>query len=96
MMEKEQEMLLQNHVRVNLEMTHHHHDHERYDQVRGDQEQMQFDTLSISELVRGVCGIERKDHNHREAPQPMGVTLQCLVQKERSWMSRERRRQFSW
>ena len=33
----------------------------------------QFDTLSKSELVRSVCGIEKSksDHYHREAPQPM-------------------------
>ena len=39
-MEKEQEMQEWNHVRMNLEMTHHHHhDHEKYDQVQHDQEQ---------------------------------------------------------
>ena len=33
----------------------------------------QFDTLSISELVRGVCVASKgkSDHYHREAPQPM-------------------------
>ena len=28
-----------NHVRMNLEMNHHHGDHEKYDQVQYDQEQ---------------------------------------------------------
>ena len=44
------------------------------------------------------------DHYHREAPQPMdGDALRgsrwiscSLVQKEHSWMNRERERQFSW
>ena len=38
-MEKEQEMQEQNHGRMSLGMTHHHHDHGKYDQVRYDQEQ---------------------------------------------------------
>ena len=38
MMEKEQEVQERNHVRMNLEMIHHH-DHEKYDQVQYDQEQ---------------------------------------------------------
>ena len=38
-LEKEQEMQEQNHVWMNLEMIHHHHDHEKYDQVRHDQQQ---------------------------------------------------------
>ena len=41
-MEKEQEMQEWNHVRMNLEMTHHHHHHhhhEKHDQVQHDQEQ---------------------------------------------------------
>ena len=37
-MEKEQEMQERDHVQLSQEMTHHHHDHERYDQVRYDQE----------------------------------------------------------
>ena len=64
-MEKEQEMQEWNHVQMNPEMTHHHHDHVKYDQVQYGQEQKQcdntqFDTLSISDLVRGVCGIKRQ------------------------------------
>ena len=36
--EKVHEMQEQNHVQMSLEMTHHHHDHEKYDQVQNDQE----------------------------------------------------------
>ena len=39
MMEKEQEVQERNHVRMNLEMFHHHHDHVKYDRVHCDQEQ---------------------------------------------------------
>ena len=35
-MEKEQELQERNHVRMNLEMNHHHRDHEKYDQVQYD------------------------------------------------------------
>ena len=47
-------------------MTHHHHDHERYDRVQFDQEQKlvqatQLDTVSMSELVRGMRDIKRKE-----------------------------------
>ena len=36
----------------------------------------QVDTLSMSELVRGVRGIEGKsDHHHTEAPEAKEVTL---------------------
>ena len=38
-MEKEQGVQERNHVRMNLEMNHHHHDHEKYDQVQYDQGQ---------------------------------------------------------
>ena len=64
-MEKEQETQEQNHVQMSQEMIHHHHDHEKYDQVHFHQGRscaaIQFDTLSVSELVRGVCGIEKKE-----------------------------------
>ena len=36
---KEQDLQERNHVRMNLEMNHHHRDHEKYDQVQYDQEQ---------------------------------------------------------
>ena len=64
MMEKEQEVQERNHVRMNLGMNHHHHDHEKYDKFNTTRSRSgtstQFDTLSISELVRGVCGIKRQ------------------------------------
>ena len=39
MMEKKQEMQQWSPGRTNQGMIHHHHDHEKYDQVRCDQEQ---------------------------------------------------------
>ena len=39
LMEKAQELQERNHVRMKLEMNHHHRDHEKYDQVQYDQEQ---------------------------------------------------------
>ena len=39
---KEQEVQERNHVRLNLEKNHHHHDHEMYDQVQYDQEQKRY------------------------------------------------------
>ena len=39
MVEKEQEMHERDHVQMSQEMIHHHHDHERCDQARHDQEQ---------------------------------------------------------
>ena len=39
MMEKEQKMPERGHVQMSQETIHHHHDHERYDQVQYDQEQ---------------------------------------------------------
>ena len=38
-MEKEQEVQERNHMRMNLELNHHHYDHEKYDQVQYDLEQ---------------------------------------------------------
>ena len=70
-------MQQQNHVQMSKETIHHHDDHERYDQVQYDQEPSgeasQFDTLSISELVRGVCVATKgkSDHYLREAAQPI-------------------------
>ena len=68
-----------NHVRMNLEMNHHHHhrDHEKYDQVQYDQgaESVRLHNLthcphqSWCEVC--VASKGRSDHYHREAPQPM-------------------------
>ena len=64
-MTKEQEMQEQNHVWMNLEMIHHHHDTRSTTKFNTTSSRScaptQFDTLSISELVRGVCGIERQE-----------------------------------
>ena len=37
--EKEEEVQGQNYVRITLEMIHHDHDHEKWDQIQYDQEQ---------------------------------------------------------
>ena len=50
-----------------------------------------------------VASKGKSDHYHFEAPQPMDgdvvriqMDFMLLVQKEHSWMYRERERQFSW
>ena len=52
MMEKEQEVQEQNHVRMNLEMNHHHEERPSSTRPGAESVRPQFDTLSISELVR--------------------------------------------
>ena len=62
-MEKEQELQERNHVRMNLEMNHHHRDHEKYDQVQYDQEQnvYVYTVWHIVHIRAGAkCGIERQ------------------------------------
>ena len=55
MLEKDQEMQEQNHVQMSQETIHHHRDHERSNTTRSRScAPTHFDTLSISELVRGV------------------------------------------
>ena len=64
-MEKEQELQERNHVRMNLEMNHHH-DHEKYDQVQGDQEQKLYVYTVLTHCPYQswcevcVCGIKRQ------------------------------------
>ena len=65
-----------NHVQMSLEMTHHHHDHEKYDQVptRPGAEAVRQHNLthrpyqSWCEVC--VASKGKSDHYHREAPQP--------------------------
>ena len=72
--EKEQEMQEQNHVRMSLEITTTTRSTTKSNTTRSRScAPTQFDTLSISELVREVCVASggKSDHYHREAPQPM-------------------------
>ena len=66
-----------NHVQMNQEMFHHHHDHAKCDRVQCDQEQ---EIVRLHNLTHcpyqswcEVCVASkgRSDHYHREAPQPM-------------------------
>ena len=64
MKEEEEQKQQRNAGWMNQEMIHHHHDRVRPSPMRPGTEavrQHNFDTLSISELVRGVRGIERKE-----------------------------------
>ena len=60
MMEQEQQL---EHEWMSPVTTHHHQDHGKFDRVRCDKEcpTPLSEALSISELVRGVRRIERKD-----------------------------------
>ena len=69
-----------NHVRMNLEMTHHHHDHEKYDQVQHDQEQAVRQHNLTHCPCQSWCEVcvaskGKSAHNHREAPQPIDIDV---------------------
>ena len=100
MVEKEHEMQEQNHVQMSQEMIHHHHDHERYDQVQYDQEQ-KLCANTISHIVHirvgARCVWHRKEratgkrHNRRTATLREFRWISCsLVQRGHSWMNRDR------
>ena len=97
MTEKEQDMHERDHVQMSQEMIHYHHDHERYDQERYDQEQKPYQSLCEVCVASRATTITGKRHNQWTVTLRGFRWILCsLVQKEHSWRSRERRRQFSW